>query len=372
VSRSLRSERAPAEVRSYLPLAVGGYLAARAVGVLVIGWWADRRDIGVFHLLATRSDATWYLGIARRGYDEGQGQSDVAFFPLYPGLVSGVGQVLGRDAYPGLVVAWTASLVAAAGLFALGTAVTGPRIGVMLTILWRAQPHSVVQVMGYAESLFVALAAWCLWALLRRHWLSAGLLCAAAGLARPSAAALVPVVVADAVLSFWRGPRNWRQVVAALLAPLGMVGYLGWVAGRTGRLDGWSHVQQDGWGSSWDWGVDAVRQAGRVLTAEQSLDLYVVTLVVLVSILLAALSLLDRQAWQVTCYGLAALALTIGSGGYYHAKARLLLVAFPLLLPAARALAVAPAVHRVLVLVALMAGSAWFGGHLLLVWPWSP
>ena len=356
-------------------LAVGGYVAARLAGLVVLAPWAGRRHIGLLHLLATRSDATWYLGIARHGYDAGQGQSNLAFFPLYPGLVAVVGRAVGWGAYPGLVVAWTAALVAAAGLFAVGDLVSGPRVGVVLAVLWGAVPHAVVETMGYSESLFTALAAWSLYGLLRRRWLTAGLLCAAAGLTRPSAAALVPVLVVDAVVVLVRerpGWRAWRPVTAALLAPLGTAGYLGWVAWRTGRLDGWTHLQRAGWGSSWDGGADAVQQAGHVLSGEQPLELFMVTGVVVTAVLLGVLCVVDRQAWQLTAYALASLAVTVGSAGYYYAKARFLLTAFPLLLPVAVSLARGGRARRWLVLVALVAGSAWFGGYLLLVWRWSP
>ena len=84
----------PRDARRGLVLAVAGYLLARGLGLLVLAPWAARRGVGVLHLLATRSDAEWYLGIARHGYDAGQGQSNLAFFPLYPGLVAGVGREL--------------------------------------------------------------------------------------------------------------------------------------------------------------------------------------------------------------------------------------------------------------------------------------
>ena len=377
--QALPTDDVPAGRRAALPasllLAVGGYLLARLAGVLVLAPWASRRGTGLLPLLAHRSDAAWYLEIARHGYDGGQGQSNLAFFPLYPGLVAGVGRLVGWGAYPGLIVGWTAALVAAAGLYAVGDLVAGRRVGVLLAVLWGALPHAVVELMGYTEALFTALAAWSLYALLRRRWLTAGLLCALAGLARPSAVALVPVLVVDVVLVLVRqrpGWRNWRPVLAALLAPLGVAGYLGWVALRTGRLDGWTRVQRNGWGSSWDGGADALRQAGHVLSGEQPLELYAVTGIVLVAVLLGVLLVTDRTAWQLTAYALAGLVVTIGSAGYYHAKARFLLTAFPLLLPLAASLARAGRTRRVLTLVALVAGSAWFGGYLLLVWRWSP
>jgi len=180
------------------------------------------------------------------------------------------------------------------------------------------------------------------------------------------------VIVADAVLTLARGPRGWRPVVGALLAPLGLVGYLGWVAHRTGRLDGWTHVQRAGWGSWWDGGRDTLHQLGRILSGEQPLELFVVTLVVLGAVVLAVLGLLDRQVWQLSAFALLSLAVTLGSAGYFYAKARFLLTAFPLLLVVARSLGRTAPARRYLLLAVSAAGSAWFGGYLLLVWRWSP
>jgi hypothetical protein len=117
-------------------LAVLGYLAVRAVGVAVLAYWAGQRSADVGEILSTRSDAGWYLGIARDGYDAGVGTSNLAFFPLYPGVVRAVAQVVGWSSLPGVIVATLAGAVAAAGLFAVGRQVHGPRTGVVLAVLW--------------------------------------------------------------------------------------------------------------------------------------------------------------------------------------------------------------------------------------------
>jgi hypothetical protein len=230
--------------------------------------------------------------------------------------------------------------------------------------------------MGYSETLFTAFSAWCLYAVLRRNWLVAALLCVGAGLTRPTALALVPVVVAAALIAVFRERRPWRPAVAALVAPLGLLGYLLWVARRTGRLDGWSHIQRDGWRSSWDWGADTLARAGDVLTGEESLVLATVTLVLVLALLLLVVAFLARRPhrmpWPLLAFALLGVVLTLGSGGYYHSKARFLLTAFPLLLVVARPLAAAGRAQRYAVLAVAALASAWFGGYLMLVWTWSP
>jgi hypothetical protein len=74
----------------------------------------------------------------------------------------------------------------------------------------------------------------------------------------------------------------------------------------------------------------------------------------------------------MTLYAGALLVLVICTAGYYHAKGRLLIPAFPLLLPVAAALARASRPHRVAILVAGALASGWYGTYLLTVWQFSP
>jgi hypothetical protein len=66
------------------------------------------------------------------------------------------------------------------------------------------------------------------------------------------------------------------------------------------------------------------------------------------------------------------LVTTIGGYEMYNAKARFLLVAVPLLLPVATALAKTRTAGAVVTISTLTLISAYFGGYLLLVWHLSP
>ncbi|NEE43362.1 hypothetical protein G3M55_01925, partial [Streptomyces sp. SID8455] len=85
--------------------------------------------------------------------------SDLAFFPLLPALERGISEVtpltLGGA---GLLIAWTAGLLAAWGVFAVGAHLHGRRTGVVLAGLWGVYPTAFVQSMAYTETLFTALA----------------------------------------------------------------------------------------------------------------------------------------------------------------------------------------------------------------------
>jgi len=233
-------------------------------------------------------------------------------------------------------------------------------------------PHALVQSMGYTETLFTALAAWSLYALLRRRWLTAGLLCALAGLTRPTGAALVVVIGLAALIAVLRREDGWRPWLAAAIAPVGLLSYIAWVGQRLGRADGYFYVQNDAWKMSYDTGGYTLSTAHTLLTKPQALAFYVVAVVLLVALALLALLVLDRVPWPLLVYAALIVAMAFFGDGYFHAKARLLMPAFPLLLPVAFALAAGRRRTAVVVLATLSAISAGYGIYLALVWTYSP
>ncbi|MFU8873785.1 hypothetical protein [Micromonospora sp. SL4-19] len=368
--------RSAARVRAALRYAwpaLAAWTAVRLLGLLTVWLWARHNGRSPVSAL-TRADGTWYLGIARDGYDAAeQLHSNMAFFPLYPGLTAAVEAVTPLDLkHSALLVSWLGGFAAAWGLFAIGAHLYDRRVGVVLAALWGVLPHSVVQLMSYSEGPFTALAVWSLYALLRGRWLTAGTLCLLAGLTRPTGSSLIGVVCLAALIAVVRRRDGWRPWAAMLLAPAGWIGYLAWVGWRTGRPDGWFRIQGEGWGSSFDLGVNTLQRAQQVLTRPSELEFYVVSLVAVLAIMLFVLSVLDRQPWQLLLYSGLLLVTTLGAAGFYHSKARFLLPAFPLLLPAAVALARAGRARAITVLTALALISAYFGGYLLLVWRFSP
>jgi hypothetical protein len=354
--------------------AVAAYLTVRLIGIAVLTVWGGARGDRLPALLGDKWDSIWLLGIVTNGYDTGvPWQSNLAFFPLYPGLVRGVVELTAADPLvAGVLLSWVAGAVAAWGLYALGAHLHGHRVGVLLAVCWGVLPHAVVESMAYTESLFTALAVWTLLGVLRQRWLTAGALCLLAGLARPTASALVGAVCLAALVAIVRRRGNWRAWLALLLAPAGWVGYLIWVGARVGRVDGWFHLQQIGWGSSWDGGGYTLATARDILRGPEPLDHYLVTGVLLCAVALLLLSMVSRQPWPLLVFSGLLLLAAIGTEGFYHAKARLLVPAFPLLLPVAVALARSGTVTRTAVLVVSTLASAYFGGYLLLEWTRSP
>ncbi|MFI9229070.1 hypothetical protein [Streptomyces rimosus] len=366
-----------------------GYVAVRLLGTCVLMKWAHLQRHGLWPLLANRWDSRWYTGIADHGYAASLDPSrfdacNLAFFPLYPVVVKAVAGVTpGSRATIGLLVAVGCSLLAAWGIYAVGEHLHGRRVGTVLAVLWGATPVAAVQWMGYTESLFTALVAWSLYAVLTDRWVTAGALCLLAGLTRPTGVALVAAVCVSAVVALWRlrrtGPapmpldpdrnRIRRIVLGAVLAPLGWLAYVGWVGVRLGRADGYFAVQRQ-WRNEWDGGRETLRALRATLVHQSNPQLYlvVVSLVLIMSVVLFLLCLSGHRSLPLLVFSGVLLVVVLGSGGVYFPRARFLLPGFPLLLPLALALAGTRRRTALLCLSVAALGSAYFGAYMLLTY----
>ncbi|GAA2250238.1 glycosyltransferase family 39 protein [Streptomyces amakusaensis] len=362
--------------------ALTAYLAVRLCGLLAVAALARAKGHGVWPTLAASWDSNWYLGIAADGYTDSLGtrvnDNNLAFFPLYPLLVRALSPLApGSPASAGLLLAICCSFVAAWGVFAVGDRLHGRRVGTLLAVVWGALPVAVVQWMGYTESLFTALCAWSLYAVLTGHWLWAGALASLAGLTRPTGIAIAAAVTCAALLAcrrLPRGPLRAAAVTSAVIAPLGWLGFVAWVGLRLGRIDGYFAVQRL-WKNEWDGGLATLLELRQqfLYTSRPPLFVLLVSAVLIVSAVLFLLCLADRQPLPLLIFTGVLLLVVLGSAGVYFPRARFLLPGFPLLLPIARGLARArrPATVAVLLGAGVLL-SAWAGAHMLLVWDGPP
>ncbi|GAA2832962.1 hypothetical protein [Crossiella cryophila] len=359
------------------------YLAIREVGLLVVQWMAGRNRISVTGAL-TAWDGQWYLSISASGYDKvpfslvdafgrRSEETPLAFFPGYPMLVRAVGELPGV----GLVAAAfavnvVAGLVCAYGLVRLGERIGGSwRCGLVLLVLFAASPMSVVLSMTYSEALFSALAVWTLLWLVDREWLLAALGCATAGLVRPTSAALVAAVMLAALVAVIRRRDGWRPWVTLALAPAGLLGYLTWVGARTGRWDGWLALQARGWDSQFDGGLATLRFSLDVLSSARSVLEVATVWILLLTLVLFALGFHQRLPWPLMVYSAGVMFLSIGSNGLMNSKARLLVPAVALLIPAAVLLARRRPGTMVIALGLLLLFGSWFGAYSITAWPYA-
>ncbi|MFB7951531.1 mannosyltransferase family protein [Streptomyces sp. NPDC056045] len=331
-----------------------GYVAVRFVGVaiLLIGGAATGKD--GMHRLTGRWDSVWYQRIAEHGYGyeirlpDGALHSDLAFFPLLPALERGLAALIPPlgVAGAGLVVSWLASLAAAWGIFAVGTRLHGRRTGTLLAVLWGVYPTAFVQSMAYTETLFTALAAWALYAVLTDRWITAGVLCAVAGLTRPVAVALIAAIGVTALWRLVAARREGvplrahrRMVAGACLAPLGWLAYTVFVAVREGHPFAYFDVQA-GWNNRIDGGAALAafvgEQFGRNVFAGLGLC---AAFAFLFWVVWLCVRQRPRQPLPVIAYCVLVVVISLIGSGYFGSRPRLMMPAFPLLLPAAAALA---------------------------------
>ncbi|MEU5652322.1 glycosyltransferase family 39 protein [Streptomyces pseudogriseolus] len=382
----------PGALRRAAP-ALLGYAAVRALGLVVLALWSEARGTSAYTLLTARWDSLWYTRVAELGYGyevrlpNGDVHSNLAFFPLLPWLerlAAAVSPLSYADG--GFVVSLLASLAAAWGIFAVADHLYGPRAGVCAVLLWAVLPVGIVQSMAYSESLFTALAAWALYAVLTGRWVTAGLLAGLAGLTRPVGLAVVAAVWAAGAAAFLReragssfvgdgsavpaggargdghagpppdAPRTGapygapqqphspgvrlRRAAGMLLAPLGAAGYVLWVGARTGDGPlGYLEVQA-GWRNGFDGGYAFARfVAGRFTSFPSALAGVALIAGVALVVWLYVLCVRRRQPLPLLVYAGTVTALALCASSYFGSKPRLLMPAFPLLLPLALVLA---------------------------------
>ncbi|CAL9290753.1 hypothetical protein SUDANB135_01777 [Streptomyces sp. SudanB135_2055] len=383
-----RTAGRPGALRRAAP-ALLGYAAVRALGLLALALWSAARDKNAYTLLTARWDSLWYTRVAELGYGyevrlpNGDVHSNLAFFPLLPWLER-LGAALSPLSYAdaGFVVSLLASLAAAWGIFAVAEHLHGRRAGVCAVLLWAVLPVGIVQSMAYSESLFTALAAWSLYAVLTGRWVTAGLLASLAGLTRPVGLAVAAAVWAAAIAAFVRsrgdgvpdgarGPRHApgegaRRVLGMVLAPLGAAGYVLWVGHRTGKGPlGYLDVQA-GWRNGFDGGVAFARfVAGRFTSFPSALAGVALVVGVVLLLWLYVVCVRRRQPLPLPVYTGVVVALALCASSYFGSKPRLLMPAFPLLLPLALSLARLRTSRSTLVVGVLAMASAVYGAFWL-------
>ncbi|WP_410657662.1 hypothetical protein [Amycolatopsis sp. lyj-112] len=365
------------------PRAILLYLVIRTASVQLLGMLASKHGETLTDRL-TAWDGQWYLRLAVHGYAELPGTLDaarlpypdapMAFFPLYPKFV-GVVMWLGADVVTAaLLVSALAGLALACGLIRIGRCVSdqGDRAGFLLVALWAGAPMAIVFSMAYTEAVFCAFAVWSLVGVLERRWFLAGLCAFAAGLSRSTAVVLVAVVVIAALIAaFRRAEERMPALIGALVAPLGVVGYLGFVAYRTGSWTGWQDIELRGWNTEFDFGAETWDSVVTRLTGDESVFSTLTVLFLLGAVALAVVALCIRVPWPLALYGIGVLALAIGTRGLPDAKIRFILPAFPVLIPIAIGLSKRRTATAVVAATVWVVLGAWFSAHSLTAWRYA-
>ncbi len=353
-----------------LGLTLAVHVVIRAIGLAALYVGGILNGSSAYHAL-TRWDGVWYGRIAEQGYGyshvspDGRLMSDQAFFPLYPLAERAVSAVTGLPAVQsGLAISAVSSVVAAAGIYRVGAQLHDARTGFMLVCLWSSLPVSIVQSMAYTESMFTALAAWSIYGLLTHRYVAAGALAALAGLTRPMGVAVVAAVVCAALLPAAQLGRPGRTrardpVLGALLAPIGLVAYVGFVGWSERRMFGYLDVA-NGWGNEIDGGKAKLAWTLDLLGGDLLLG---VALLLGFALLGAAVAhtALRGLPWPIFVFTLTAVLMTSAMSDYYGSMPRHLLPVFSLLLWPSERLVRLPDGRVALVLSCLAVASSVYG-----------
>ena len=223
-----------------------------------------------------RWDAVWYLRIAESGY--GDSPARVAFFPLYPLLVRGVGELGGSSPGARLIAAYLLSLAAFLGALVLLYRLTSLELGRQAAgpalVLLALFPASLYFGAPYSESLFLLASVGAFYAARTGRWAWAG---AAAGAAAATRSAGILLLV-PLVLLWWSQDRErrvrdlaWLATAPACLGAYAL--YLGLAQGDALAFldvqDAWYRELAAPLGGAWDGLVAAFDGARQLLSGSR-------------------------------------------------------------------------------------------------------
>jgi MFS family permease len=369
----------PAALRTALLRPAAVHLAGQLVVLAVVWVAADAAHKRLWDVLQSW-DARQLLAVSQFGYPDSVEPGTLnsfAFFPAFPLAARWTSALTGISLQgAGIAVSVVCGIALAYAVDAFAGMLGADDLGRVRAVLTVATlPLSVVLVMPYTEAMFCALAVWALVCGARDRWLAAGVLAAAAGLVRPTAVAVVLAVWVGAALAWRRGAVDGRRALAAaVVAPLGALGYVVYVAAvTTGSITGWSDSERKGWDTRFDYGrftwswVRALFQFGG-----GPMDSFIVAGAV-VAVLTVGWLLRERQrlpaAPQTAVYVLAVTVVALGTSGMWGSKYRFLL---PGLVVSAVLAAVGMArwrgSSRVAVLLVWILAGAWFSGYALVAY----
>jgi hypothetical protein len=208
-------------------------------------------------------DAGYYGEIARTWYAQLPGfhtiPSTAAFFPVFPAAIRLCSFLAGGNIEIGGLIAVIGSGAAAVtAVWALAAKVKDRYLADRTVLLFAAFPGAMTLGMMYSEPLGIALAAGCLIATLDRRWLTAGLLAGLASGEHPTLIVLTPVLAVAAAQAIVKD-KDWRPIIAPLLAPLGLVGFFAWIGTVWHDYSFWSQLEKKQWGHHVDYGQHIVR-----------------------------------------------------------------------------------------------------------------
>ena len=174
-----------------------------------------------------RWDAQHYLYLATHGYAAtGDARNLIAFFPLYPALISAIAATGLPARTAALLISNVAGVVAAILLYEVARQDLRENAAFRAAAFFVVFPTAYFLLVGYTEALFCALAFGAVLAARRQRWLVAGMLGGLAAAARLTGLALLPFLVLELFYARHALHAVWQAIIAPVLIGLGFLTYL--------------------------------------------------------------------------------------------------------------------------------------------------
>lgn len=312
--------------------AIGSQQAITVFGTTVVS--GARGALGTW-------DGLWYLAAAEHGWPHHVNPhllNTTGFFPAVPLSIRWTHDLLGLNwTWSGLVATTVLELVAVLAVAFLARQVFGDRVARRAAILFALFPGAYVFALIYSEPLFIVSSALCLIFLGRRQWVLAGVAAAVAGATRSSGIIMVLVCAWVALRELRTRPlrESWRSLVAVVLSPIGFLGFLAFLRGRTGSISTYSETQVHAWNQKTSFLAlyKDVANLGNEAHGQETwvgMVFLVLALVALVLLILQVRRGLVPSEWVVYSLGIIGTCLTSEQLGAL--RPRFALAAFPLLI----------------------------------------
>ena len=338
-------------------------------------------------------DGRFYEAISAQGYTGTisgaphhlSAGSGYAFFPLFPSLSAVLRVVMFiPPAASIVVVAWISSTAAGIVTYRLVRELAhSRRTGYIAVLLLGALPMSISLMMGYAESTYCLLAALALLYTAKGSPRRVAVVVMLAGLSRPTGiilCALVPLAdrqrrrsaISDISDLEPRRARNIRDL--ALLTAFSASSpflYFGYVWTKTRQPFGWFRVESDGWGTHFDFGRSAWHFIATSVHQPTGLVDCVTVVVVLGYVVIPGYYAIRRSWLPLMWVVIMSVIMVLGSTNFWHSRPRLLIAAFPIVVPLAISLAKRSNIFVASALITTCGIAFWFGAYMLAVWPYA-
>ncbi len=252
---------------------IGGLIGVKIIAAH-LGWGRGVRAVGhVVDLANTfpgwfvRWDSGYYLLIVESGYTAAGSQ---AFFPLYPFLVSTLIHISGLpEMWSGILISAICFLASSVLLYRWAL-IDYQASTSRWTVIWFCIfPIAFFLAAIYAESLFLLCSIASIYFARKGNFLASGLAICLAGATRPYGFLLAIPFIIEFIQQHNFQVRQWVKFIAgALIAPLGTLGYLTYLAWQTGNHNLWAVYRNAGasWSAfsfAWPWNtwLDGLRAA---------------------------------------------------------------------------------------------------------------